>query len=1089
MFDSPEYIDNIGHSYTPALYVDPEIEEWLQDRYGRSQESRGFWGDIKTGLGDAPKEIARGAGDVFNQASSLTDHVWDWLGTNIEPLRGIHETHPDTFQFDLEESESVTGSMIRDTTKFLLGFIPALRGVKLLGLTGKLAAPMVAGAITDATVFDPMEARLSNLIQNTALENPVTEWLAADEDDTELEGRVKNAIEGLGLGLAGEGLLKGLRAFRKLKKAAPEMVAQGVDETGRVAVKGTDLDVFDATAVADVTGGKAKLIKTKISPKGVDTDKLLRKIRKGEYVGDDFDSGFNPEYINTEEDVHYVLQVFQDTYTDFIRQAKGGEVSKQADAKALAELLGTEEKVLLSNRLFQDTQNLDAKVFAVNQLLAGSAKRIDDLISRVADPMGDTTANWVKLRRMVDIHAGIQAQVKGTQTNIARALNMYKVGRDGMLDQNALEEILSVKGGKRTIRKWAQNYKRIPAGAKRNKFIRDTVKAKTVDAIQFYWINSILSGPHTAVVNILGNAAVQFMDLVEHSVAATANVFRGGKGEITFTEVGARTLGMLQGLFDAFKLSSDAMSEALARTPNEGLTGPLKFLKEVDVKDRRVGNAWKAFAKDAPVIDPRTTQENYYRAISGAAFGAEEGSLFGKTADFLGAAIGIPGRVLVTTDEIFKTMAYRSELAGQAVRAAVSQGGDRSAIKQTIREFLENPPQHLTDTLTKRMRHLTFQDDLGEVGQKFQRLTNSSTPLKFVFPFVRTPVNIMKYVSHRTPIARSFSSQIKADIAAGGARAELAKAKLATGSALFAMGTTLAAMGKITGGADDKNREQRYLIGQQPYAFKIGNKTISFSRSDPFGTFFGLCADFVEVAPHLDDEEYTEFASAAVVALSRNIMSKTYLKGLTDIVTALNEPGRFGERFVANFVGGFIPNFLNQVNTSYFDAQVKEMNSISDGMKKRIPGASKAIPPKRHPITGEAVQYGQGLLGGLLPFWVKEEKQDPALQEMFRLKMAVGDLPKAINGVDLSPEEYDAYQIAVTKGETKPLLQVLNQFVHSREYQSIMYDEGKSDAIKRVISRFRAYGRKKFLREHPDVYMKVMAKKREDQYLSKARFG
>ncbi|BCV03537.1 MAG: hypothetical protein CM15mV69_210 [Caudoviricetes sp.] len=53
---------------------------------------------------------------------------------------------------------------------------------------------MTAGAASDLTVFDPNEGRLSDMLvefDSPVLNNAVTQYLATDEDDTEMEGRVK----------------------------------------------------------------------------------------------------------------------------------------------------------------------------------------------------------------------------------------------------------------------------------------------------------------------------------------------------------------------------------------------------------------------------------------------------------------------------------------------------------------------------------------------------------------------------------------------------------------------------------------------------------------------------------------------------------------------------------------------------------------------------------------------------------------------------------------------------------------------------------------------------------------------------------
>ena len=78
---------------------------------------------------------------------------------------------------------------------------------------------MAAGGVSDLTVFDPNEGRLSDMLvefDSDVLNNAVTQYLATDEDDTEMEGRVKNVLEGMLIGGPFE-ILFGLKAFKKAK--------------------------------------------------------------------------------------------------------------------------------------------------------------------------------------------------------------------------------------------------------------------------------------------------------------------------------------------------------------------------------------------------------------------------------------------------------------------------------------------------------------------------------------------------------------------------------------------------------------------------------------------------------------------------------------------------------------------------------------------------------------------------------------------------------------------------------------------------------------------------------------------------------
>lgn len=94
------------------------------------------------------------------------------------------------------------------------------------GLTETLNAA-TAGAIA----FDPHEERLSNLVQGTPLANPVTAWLAADPDDSAAEGRLKSALESIGLDAVLAGTFMGAaKIYKALRKGDTSGAASAADE-------------------------------------------------------------------------------------------------------------------------------------------------------------------------------------------------------------------------------------------------------------------------------------------------------------------------------------------------------------------------------------------------------------------------------------------------------------------------------------------------------------------------------------------------------------------------------------------------------------------------------------------------------------------------------------------------------------------------------------------------------------------------------------------------------------------------------------------------------------------------------------------
>ena len=128
---------------------------------------------------------------------------------------------------NIDRPTSNAGALTEGVSQFLVGFIPALRAVRITTAAtaaGKTAQFAVAGAIADATVFDPNEKRLSNLIQQfPELQTPVTAYLASAPGDTQAEGRLKNALEGLLFGATLDGFI---RALRVMKYGITRMVAK-----------------------------------------------------------------------------------------------------------------------------------------------------------------------------------------------------------------------------------------------------------------------------------------------------------------------------------------------------------------------------------------------------------------------------------------------------------------------------------------------------------------------------------------------------------------------------------------------------------------------------------------------------------------------------------------------------------------------------------------------------------------------------------------------------------------------------------------------------------------------------------------------
>jgi hypothetical protein len=176
------------------------------------------------GVGDVGMGVVRGGEGFLKSLIGVVDMA---IGGGDGEFLGI----------DLESnwsgrSQTLPGGFVEGATQFLAGFIPVAgwlsKGQKFasLGKFAGVARTTAAAGVADLAAFDGQYQRLSNLmVQYPALKNPVTEFLAADEEDAEALGRLKNAIEGLGIGatvgMAGA-LIKGIGFLRFASKRKAE---------------------------------------------------------------------------------------------------------------------------------------------------------------------------------------------------------------------------------------------------------------------------------------------------------------------------------------------------------------------------------------------------------------------------------------------------------------------------------------------------------------------------------------------------------------------------------------------------------------------------------------------------------------------------------------------------------------------------------------------------------------------------------------------------------------------------------------------------------------------------------------------------
>jgi translation elongation factor EF-1beta len=367
----------------------------------------------------------------------------------------------------------------------------------------------------------------------------------------------------------------------------------------------------------------------------------------------------------------------------------------------------------------------------------------------------------------------------------------------------------------------------------------------------------------------------------------------------------------------------------------------------------------------------------------------------------LGAVFQAPTRFLMATDEFFKQLNYRANLRGQILRQAREQG---ITDPKLLAERLTDDMHFATDVYgggvnpiaLQYSRVATFTNDLEYgIGKAVQSMAQQHPAMRFVMPFVRTPVNIFRFSMQRTPGLAMVTRQYKEALKSGDPeRIALVKARQEFGAMVMASAGLFAATGSISGAGptDPKLRRQMKDAGWQPYSVKLPgtDKWVSYRRGDPTFSLFGVMADLVQVSSEMDDTDVMAPMSAGVASVMSNVTSKTFMQGVTDFMDAMSSGrGDVVENLLTSSIASFVPNVLRQVDPN---DTIMETRGLMDELMARVPGFSETLEPRRN-ILGEKVLRPPGYFNRTMnPFtYAPGVAKDDVLMELTKVGQRTGD--------------------------------------------------------------------------------------------------
>lgn len=779
--------------------------------------------------------------------------------------------------------------------------------------------------------------------------------------------------------------------------------------------------------------------------------------------------------------------------------------------KALDAVIRSSDEDVLDNLLIRDTRTLDevsdsaqtlsnqlsefgTRPIDMDKLTSADQVRIAEIKLKATRDLTQQTVritnqfadqadvggieDLVRFMMMADRADASIARVKEAQEAAGRILQSLKAqGRDVVPDRNLIpaelgdtldeataRDLLTRLGqgdfeaGQKMARERLARYKAAreaqgPAGGLSH-------LAKTSSPMKMlteYWMNSILSGPYTHLVNATSNTFNMFFLPFERAL---------GKAMTGQISAASREIAMYKYIVQSIGDSFSAASTAFGREFDE-----LDNIGKFDFSE-----SGRAIGANSPLSK-----------LTGNA-----------VAEFVGKTLNLPSRFLLASDSFYKNLNYRAMVKAQLTEQALQNptlvaGGSRAVadyVERSFESIVANGQAYTYANVRRRavqeansmygeiadptarsqarrdhMRRFmdeNWSEERGELAKRsmqyareatwtnsiksndraalvrmaggFQEIASKYPGLRFVIPFVRTPTNLVAFFADRAigaPIdlmrfgfakgqdmlvTKGEISKATQMLAKSGRTKEEIVGRTATGAGFMLLAHQAVMNGNLTGGGPS-DRNQRRLweeTGWQPYSLKVGNRWYSYRRLDPFATFLGFIADVHEFDAQATAEERRAsegLAAAMVFSLARNVTNKTFLTGMTRIANVLSNPDRYAESYIEQTVASMLP-FSSAAGQIVGESSMNvEIRSVMDAMRAKygltaqgdVPesmGGQNIVEPRRNLFGRETVRSKPW--PWLPAIRYTEEDNNAVFNEMKRLGHGFSPPSRMILDMDMS---------------------------------------------------------------------------------------
>ena len=938
-----------------------------------------------------------------------------------------------TMDYTIFDLETAYGKITKPITQFLAGWgvtSKVTKGNKLFKNTNKSKKVDLAKATTDAVIgeqiaFNPFEDRVSDMLQefetislsedgtglfNQAIYRPVdiiSTYLSADENDTEAEARLKMlgealVLEGVTLPiLAIFRTVKNVRAGKETNALDEKELSKFIDEIAPDA----DVSIKELTEKLKVKAEEAfvkqnETVQTtsKLKNDGVinaNQSKILKADATNQLkqtLGKDFDKWAKKNGYS---------QLWQPkTNKSLIRKADNIIAENFGDSKTIAEALLNIRKVAfkpeefdlymtISGRLQQLAYANYGKALNVKNTELGKVKKALDNVDNEAN-LNAFEKSIKKMNLIADANK-IQNNFRNARddllrsafnftiarTSSGRSLQINKLFQGFDVPANKIEEHFDKLLAKTNNQKVAQGFVFMALDQLLKK------SGNILKALDEIFIANILTGVKTHVVNTVSNTAMTIWKPTEMLLSSGIRAIGDPKGGLKQFRTGLYMFeGIIRGQNESLKIAMDTFMHGKNFMDSQQLMENTKSVLGTELRFRHGFSSkhLKKLSQDIDLHGDKLTLYDVLTNIPVTVLKAGNTRLISME-DAYFKSTNFRASVFARAKAEQMDLLYKQGLRGKELVQTATKNANDAVTLAVDEQMMKNANQaydiqlsKFADDALQYARETTFTQNLGAYSQAFSDAVSTIPLMRQVFPFIRTPLNLISDTIQRSPLA-PLSGRWWTNIRAGGEKRALALTQLSMGVGLY---TTMAqyygwGLGEIpitgVGEGNFNLRENQREIGRfLDQSIIVDGTQYQIKRLDPFFTIFESFGVVGELNKRGLYKEADELIMANAIALTRMLANDTYATTIRQLMTALeDDTGARFQDFMKQRVQQLVPYSTMTLSVKNADEEFStELRSFQDAIASAIPMWDAKLPNKYN-LFGEPNKRFQA--GNMFDWW------------------------------------------------------------------------------------------------------------------------